>query len=145
MTQLAEVMTIDVQVVNPDESILRAAQMMKELDVGALPVCDGERLIGMVTDRDIAIRGVADGLEPEETTVADVMTDEITWCTDEQEVEEAMQLMSDRQIRRLPIVDANKRLVGIVSIADLSSEHPGIGEAVERISSPSSGPMGGTG
>lgn len=94
--------------------------MMKRSDIGMLPVCDGERLVGTITDRDLTIRATAEGCDPLSTRVKDVMTPSVFWCYDDQEVEEAAQLMEEKQIRRLPIVNRKKRLVGIISLGDLA-------------------------
>jgi len=126
-----------VQVVRPDESLQRAAQVMDELNVGALPVCDRDRLVGMITDRDITVRVTAAGL-PAHTQVSDVMTDHARWCTTGQTVQEAMQQMADVQIRRLPVIDSDRRVVGIVSLGDLATRHQGhVAAALRRISDPS--------
>ncbi len=125
------------QVVRPDESLRRAAQVMDELNVGSLPVCDRTGLVGMITDRDITVRATAAGLSGD-TQVSDVMTDHIRWCTGEQSVQEAMQQMADVQIRRLPVVDADRQVVGIVSLGDLAMRHQGhVAAALRRISDPS--------
>ena len=125
------------QVVRPDESLQRAAQVMDELNVGSLPVCDKTGLVGMITDRDITVRAMAAGL-PSDTQVSDVMTDHARWCTGEQSVQEAMQQMADVQIRRLPVVDSEHRVVGIVSLGDLAMRHQGhVAAALRRISDPS--------
>ncbi len=110
---------------------------MDELNVGSLPVCDHNGLVGMITDRDITIRATAAGL-PADTQVSDVMTDHARWCTTEQSVQEAMQQMADVQIRRLPVVDSDRRVVGIVSLGDLATRHQGhVAAALRRISDPS--------
>ena len=110
---------------------------MDELNVGALPVCDKSGLVGMITDRDITVRAMAAGL-PADTCIADVMTDHARWCTTEQTVQEAMQQMADVQIRRMPVVDADRRVVGIVSLGDLAMRHQGyVAAALRRISDPS--------
>ena len=125
------------QVVRPDESLQRAAQVMDELNVGSLPVCDRSGLVGMITDRDITIRATAAGL-PAHTHVADVMTDHARWCTSDQSVQEAMQQMADVQIRRMPVVDSDNQVVGIVSLGDLAMRHQGhVAAALRRISDPS--------
>ena len=125
------------QVVRPDESLQRAAQVMDELNVGALPVCDQSGLVGMITDRDITVRAMAAGL-PAHTQVSDVMTDHARWCTSEQTVQEAMQQMAEVQIRRLPVVDSERQVVGIVSLGDLATRHQGhVAAALRRISDPS--------
>jgi CBS domain-containing protein len=120
MARISEVMTRGVQVIRPDESLQRAAQLMDELNVGALPVCDGDTLVGMITDRDITVRATAAGMEPAEHHVSEVMTEQTRWCTEEQSTEEVMKQMGDVQIRRLPVLDAQQRIVGIVSLGDLA-------------------------
>ena len=137
MQKISDFMTRNVQVVRPDESLQRAAQVMDELNVGSLPVCDHSGLVGMITDRDITVRATAAGL-PGHTQVADVMTGHARWCTREQSVQEAMQQMADVQIRRLPVVDADNQVVGIVSLGDLATRHQGhVAAALRRISDPS--------
>jgi CBS domain-containing protein len=128
-------MTRDVRVANPDQTIREAAQMMVELDAGALPVGEQDRLVGMITDRDIAVRAVAHGKSPD-TRVRDVMTDDVKYCFDDDDVEDVARNMADIQVRRLPVVNRDKRLVGIVAIADIAaSEEPEVvGEAVSGIS-----------
>jgi len=118
--KVSELMTSNVQTVNPEQPIREAAQFMLREDAGAMPVCDGERLIGMVTDRDIAVRGVAEGLGPE-TPVREVMTEEALFCWEDDDVEDVALKMSDAQVRRFPVVSRDeRRLVGIVSLGDLS-------------------------
>jgi CBS domain-containing protein len=137
MQKISDFMTRNVQVVRPDESLQRAAQVMDELNVGSLPVCDKTGLVGMITDRDITVRAMAAGL-PSDTQVSDVMTDHARWCTGEQSVQEAMQQMADVQIRRLPVVDSEHQVVGIVSLGDLAMRHQGhVAAALRRISDPS--------
>ncbi len=137
MSQISEIMSSDVQVVEPQESLRRAALLMQEYDVGALPVCDGERLLGMVTDRDIAVRAVAEGLDPEEACVSDVMSENLEYCSEDQDCEDVMRLMGERQIRRLPVVDGHHKLVGIVSIADLARNQDGpLDQTIREISEP---------
>jgi CBS domain-containing protein len=138
MQRIAEVMTRDVRSVSPQETIRRAAQMMDELNVGALPVCDGQKLVGMVTDRDITVRGVAAGQSPDAAHVADVMSGSVRWCFDDQTVDEVMQQMGDSQIRRVPVVDHDtQELVGIVSLGDLATKHSAqVDRTLEEISSP---------
>jgi CBS domain-containing protein len=120
MQTVQEIMTRQVEVVRPDAPIREAAEKMRSLDVGSLPVCDGQRLVGMITDRDITIRAVAAGRDPSQTLVTEAMTPEIVYCYDDQNVKEVAELMEERQIRRLPIVSRDKRLVGIVSLGDLA-------------------------
>ena len=138
MSCIADIMSIDVKTIQPQESLRRAAQCMQELDVGALPVCDGDRLLGMLTDRDITVRGIADGLDPDSACVSDIMSPNVETLTAEQDADEAKRLMGERQIRRLPVVDADRRLVGIVSLGDLAVRESGhIDRAVREISQPS--------
>ncbi len=122
MTRVAEIMTRGVRAMRPTDSVVLAAQAMDELNVGAVPVCDGERLVGMVTDRDITIRAVAQGRADEGVTLSDVMSSEVSWCYEDQAVEDVMQEMSQRQIRRLPVVDREKHLVGMVSLGDIAAK-----------------------
>jgi len=137
MQKISDFMTRNVQVVHPDESLRRAAQVMDDLNVGALPVCDSTGLVGMITDRDITVRATAAGLSGD-TRACDVMTGYARWCTSEQTVQEAMRQMADVQIRRLPVIDAQRRVVGIVSLGDLATRHQGhVAAALRRISDPS--------
>lgn len=118
--KISECMTRDPKVVRPDQPIREAAQFMLREDAGSMPVCDGDRLVGMITDRDIAVRAVADGRGPD-TAVREAMTDEILYCFDDDEIEDVAIKMSDEQVRRMPVISrGEKRLVGIVSIGDLS-------------------------
>jgi CBS domain-containing protein len=118
--KIAECMTSDVEVVTPEQPIREAAQLMLRNDAGAMPVSEGDKLIGMVTDRDIAVRAVAEGRGPD-TPVRDVMTDEILYCFDDDDVEDVATKMSDSQVRRFPVLSRDdQRLVGIVSLGDLS-------------------------
>ena len=138
MSNVSDIMSTDVQVVEPQDSLRHAAELMQELDVGALPVCDGERLLGMLTDRDITVRGVAQGLDPDATAVSDIMTGEVEFATADQDTAEVMRVMGDKQIRRMPVVDQDRRLIGIVSITDLALRQPGhIDTTVREISEPS--------
>lgn len=137
MTRIADIMTRHVEVIQRDDTIQHAAQRMRELDVGALPVSDGEALAGMVTDRDITVRGVADGMIPQEALVSDVMTEEVRWCSEDDTVEEVMEQMGDAQVRRLAVLDADRQVVGIVALGDLATKQPGhIDEALREISAP---------
>jgi CBS domain-containing protein len=138
--RVSEAMTRDVRVANPDQTIREAAQMMAELDAGALPVGEQDRLVGMITDRDIAVRAVAHGKAPD-TRIREVMTDDVKYCFDDDDVEDVARNMADIQVRRLPVVNRDKRLVGIVAIADIAaSEEPDVvGEAVSGISQASGG------
>jgi CBS domain-containing protein len=118
--QIREVMTQGAEVIGLNTAALEAAAKMRELDVGSLPVCDGDKLQGMITDRDIAIRLVAEGLDASRTKVSDIMTPGVTYCFDDQTVEEASALMEAHQIRRLPILNRDKHLVGMLSLGDLA-------------------------
>ena len=134
----AEVMTRDVVTVRPDAMVREAARIMDELNVGALPVCDGRRLVGMLTDRDIVVRSTADGMRPDATPVQAVMTEEVCWCFEDDPVEKVEQAMAERQIRRMPVVDRDKTLVGMIALGDLATDRaPGTEEALRRISEPS--------
>jgi CBS domain-containing protein len=117
--RVSEAMTRDVYISSPDETIQYAALAMAGIDAGVLPVADKDRLVGMITDRDIAIRGVAEGKSPN-TKVRDVMTTDVKYCFDDQELEEVTLNMGDVQVRRLPVVDRRKRLVGILSLGDVA-------------------------
>jgi CBS domain-containing protein len=134
---LRDIMTRNVEVVSAGASLKNAAKKMKDLDVGLIPVCDGDRLKGVLTDRDITIRATADG--PSKTKVSEVMSTDLAYCLEDQEVEEAVSVMEARQIRRLPIVNQDKRLIGIISLADIAV-HVGdrdlSGETLEEISAP---------
>jgi len=118
--EIREIMTQSVEMVSPTVSLQEAAQKMKALDIGLIPVCDGAKLKGMLTDRDITVRATAEGLNPKKTKVAEVMTTDVAYCFEDQDVEEAAGLMEAKQIRRMPILDRNKRLVGIISLGDLA-------------------------
>ena len=106
--------------VGPEAPVAELARRMRREDIGAIPVGENDRLIGMVTDRDIAIRGVANGDAVDNLTARDVMTDGIIWCRADDDIEDAAELMQSRRIRRLPVIDENRRLVGMVSLGDLS-------------------------
>jgi CBS domain-containing protein len=120
--QLKDVMTKNVEVVRPDSTLQEAAQKMKSLDVGPLPVCENDKLIGMLTDRDITVRAAAEGLDPKQTKVREVMSEEMVTCMEDQDVQEAAAIMRSKQIRRVPVLNREKRLVGIVSLGDLAVE-----------------------
>ena len=119
--KVSEVMTRDVQTVRPDQPVREAASFMLSADAGSIPVIDGERLIGMITDRDIVVRGVAKGYGPD-TPVRELMTDEIICVRDDDDVDDIASKMSEAQVRRLPVIDEKERLCGIVSLGDLSRE-----------------------
>ncbi len=139
MPQLKDLMSRDVKLVSPEMSIKEAAIMMRDGDFGMMPVGEADRMIGTISDRDIAIRAVALDLGPE-TKVRDAMTTGVAWAYETDSVDKAVKIMSERQVRRLPVVDENKRLVGIVALADLAvkeSEKEASAEALSEISKPS--------
>jgi CBS domain-containing protein len=136
-----DVMTPNAECVRPDATLKEAAERMKALDVGSLPICDKDRLIGMLTDRDITLRCVAAGRDPKTMQVRDAMTPEVHYCFEDDEVADAAELMGQKQVRRLPVLNRDKRLVGIVALGDLAVEDGSeqlAGEALEGISAPSS-------
>src|SRR6516225_8010152 len=106
--------------VSPDTPVTTLAQMMREQDIGAIPIGENDRLIGMVTDRDIALRAVANGKDISRLTARSVMTPGIVWCRDSDDISQALQIMGSKQIRRLPVIDKNKRMVGILSLGDVA-------------------------
>jgi CBS domain-containing protein len=116
--RVSEAMTRDVRIARPDQSIREAAIVMAEIDAGALPVGEKDRLIGVITDRDIAVRAVAQGKAPT-TMVRDVMSEEVLYCFDDQDLDEVAKNMGNVKVRRLPVVNRDKRLVGILSLGDL--------------------------
>ena len=137
--RVSDVMTRNVECVAPDDTIQDAARKMRDLDVGPLPVCDHDRLAGMVTDRDITIRATADGRDPARCRVRDVMTPDVVYCFDDQDVKDAADTMAARQIRRLLVLNRDQRLIGIVALADLavdagSEARPG--DALREVSEP---------
>ncbi|HEY6133894.1 MAG TPA: CBS domain-containing protein [Rubrivivax sp.] len=138
MTLVSEIMSTDVQTVGPEQSLRDAAQLMDRLNVGSLPVCAGRQIVGMVTDRDITVRGTAAGLTPDGGCVSDVMSPELRWCTADQDVEAVMDTMSDAQVRRLPVINLQRELVGIVALGDIATKSPNhVDDAVREISTPS--------
>lgn len=135
--KVREAMTTAVQLVSPDQSIRQAARLMADCDIGALPVGENDQLIGMITDRDIAVRAVADGLDPD-TKISAVMSREVLYCFDDDELDDVADNMSNIRVRRLPVVNRHKRLVGIVSISDLASceDEEKTGKTIACISMP---------
>ena len=132
-----EAMSRDVRVANPQQRISDAAKMMAEIDAGALPVGENDRLVGMITDRDIAIRAVAEGKGPD-TPVRDVMTKDIKYCFEDEELDHVSRNMAEIQVKRLPVVDRDKRLVGILALSDLAIQAGSrpAAQALEGISQP---------
>lgn len=133
-----EIMCRNVRCVSPDTTLVEIAEQMLKLDVGALPVCDHDRIAGMVTDRDIVIRAIAMGKNPAVARVSDVMTEGIVYGFSDQDVDEISRIMEEHQIRRLPILDRNKRLVGLIATADvaLHAESKVTGEILKCVSTP---------
>ena len=138
MQTIQDVMTRDVQSITPQETVQRAAQMMDELNVGAIPVLDGQKLVGMITDRDITVRATAAGQAPDSTRVGDVMSTDVRTCSPNQTVDEVLGQMGDVQIRRVPVIDENSQeVIGIVSMGDMATKHSaGVDRALEEVSSP---------
>jgi len=137
--QVREVMTPEVEVISPETTLAEAAQKMKTLDVGPLPVGERDRLVGMVTDRDITVRATAEGRDPKTTKVREVMTEQVFYCFEDESIEQAAEIMERAQIRRLMVLNRDKRLVGIVSLGDLAvetGEEELAGEVLERVSEP---------
>ena len=135
--KISEVMTRDVQTVRPDQPVQEAASFMLSVDAGSIPVSDGGRLVGMITDRDIAVRGVAKGYGPD-TPVRELMTDEIICVREDDDVDDVASKMSQAQVRRLPVIDEREQLCGIVSLGDLSrqADEDCASEALQGVSEP---------
>ncbi len=140
MQRVKDIMTPQAEVVSPDATVEDAAVTMKALDIGVLPVCDEEGLVGMLTDRDLVVRVLAARRDPKAVRVGEVMTPNIVYCFEDDEVGRAAQLLADHQIRRLPVLSREKSLVGIVSLGDLAVHDPNqklTAETLEDISQPS--------
>jgi CBS domain-containing protein len=137
MPQIRELMTSDPRTVSPGDSVVDAARVMRDEDAGAVPIAEGDRLVGVVTDRDIAIRVVAEGKDPSSTKVEDVASRELVTIDPQQGLDEALRLMAQHQVRRLPVVEEDGKLVGIVAQADVArhADDARTGEVVEDISS----------
>jgi len=135
--KVSEAMTRDVRVANPNETIRDAARVMAEINAGSLPVGENDRLVGVITDRDIAVRAVAEGKEPT-TKVREVMSQEVLYCFEDQDLDDVAKNMGDVKVRRMPVVNRDKRLVGIISLGDLvCKEDPETaGDTVAQISKP---------
>jgi CBS domain-containing protein len=132
--QIREVMTSDVRLVDPGTTLKDAAQMMREGDFGLLPIGENDRLVGTITDRDIAVRAVASGKDPNSTPVRDAMSQGIFYCFEDQSVDEVAAMMGDKQVRRMPVLNRDKRLVGIVALGDLATERGADDDAGEALS-----------
>ncbi|NNB94465.1 CBS domain-containing protein [Corallococcus exiguus] len=137
--RVSDVMTSDVEVVRPSDSLRMAAEKMRLLNVGPMPVCDGDELVGIVTDRDIVIRAVAQGLDAERTQVAQAMTRGVEFVYDDDDLTQAAQKMRASQIRRILVLNRARRLVGILSLGDVSAElsDQESGRTLEEVSAPS--------
>ena len=140
--QISQIMTRDPELIAPTAMISEAAKRMRRENVGALPVGENDRLIGMITDRDIATRAVAENRAPEDTDVREVMSDGIFYCFEDEDLEAAAQCMAEHQVRRLPVLNRDKRLVGIVALADIACARDERAEtaALEGISEPTGTP-----
>jgi CBS domain-containing protein len=137
MTTIQQIMTRGVEVIQRDATIQHAAERMRALDVGSLPVADGKALAGMVTDRDITVRGVASGMIPQEALVSDVMTEDVRWCLETDTVEQVLDQMGDEQVRRLAVLNEAREVVGIVALGDLATRQSAdTDEALREISQP---------
>ena len=140
MTTVADVMTRGVRTMSPQDTVVLAAQAMDELNVGVIPVCDGEKLVGMVTDRDIVVRGVAQQADTQNMKLADVMSTNVRWAKEDEDVDEVLSQMAQTQIRRMPVVDSAQRLVGIISLGDIAAKDRGedmdVAESLSEISTP---------
>lgn len=140
MTTVSEVMTRSVRSMFPSDSVTMAAQAMSELNVGVIPVCEAGKLVGMVTDRDIVIRAVAQGMEGATATLAQIMSTEVQTARADDDLDDVLNQMAGRQIRRMPVVDADKRLIGIISLGDIAAkstdEDADVGQSLGAISSP---------
>jgi CBS domain-containing protein len=136
--KVCDAMTPDVQLCTPDSTLKDAAEAMGALGVGLLPVSDDDRLVGMISDRDIAVRGIGLGRGPD-TRVGDVMTADVKYCFEDQELDEVCANMGEIQVRRLPVLDRDKRLVGIIALGDIAQvqANNGTGQALSQISRPS--------
>ncbi|PQA85910.1 CBS domain-containing protein [Hyphococcus luteus] len=134
-----DVMNAECRYCAPGDSVVDAAKLMADEDFGAVPIAENNRLVGMLTDRDIVVRGLADGRDAAQTKIGDIMSGEIYYCYDDQDIEDVAANMGEMQVRRMPVVNRDKRLVGMVAIGDLARQAPGAnvaGEALGEISRP---------
>lgn len=135
--KVSDCMTRDVRVVSPNQTIQEAARLMSEMDAGVLPVGDNDRLVGMITDRDIAVRAVCEGKGPD-TKISEAMTREVKYCFDDEDIEHVARNMGEQQVRRLPVMSRDKRLVGIISLGDIAqsrrTDSEKVGETLGSIS-----------
>ncbi|MEM9468591.1 MAG: CBS domain-containing protein [Pseudomonadota bacterium] len=135
MAQIKDVMSPNFKWMAPDSPISQVAQEMRDMDCGFMPLAENDRMVGMITDRDITVRAIAEGKDPSNTAARDVMTAKTYYCFDDQDVEEVCNNMGEIQVRRLPVVNRDKRLVGIVSMGDLaqSASRPNVGQTQQQI------------
>jgi len=147
MQSIGEIMSRDISTIPPDADLQQAARLMRDLGVGALPVCDGRQLKGMITDRDITIRATARGIQPAACKVADIMSQDASWCFEDQSVGEVLQQMGHQQIRRIPVLRRDSMdLVGMVSLGDLAvRQRAPVESTLEDISAPVPPPVQPTG
>jgi CBS domain-containing protein len=147
MLQIKDVMTPQAEVISPDTTTEDAASLMKTLDIGVLPVCDAEGLVGILTDRDLVVRVLAAARDPKAMLVGEAMTPSVVYCFEDDDVEHAAAIMAGQQIRRLPVLDKTRRLVGIVSVGDIAvhdQDHHLTGKVLEDVSQPSAPRRGDT-
>ena len=135
MTQIKDVMTPNFKFMAPDSPIAQVAQQMRDIDSGFMPLAENDKMVGMITDRDIIIRAIAEGKDPANTPAREIMTAKTYYCYDDQDIEEVCNNMGEIQVRRLPVVNRDKRLVGVVSMGDLaqSASRPNIGQTQQQI------------
>lgn len=133
--QAKELMTRTVECISPDTDIREIARIMRSLDIGFVPVCDNDRLIGTITDRDIILRVIADGKDPDDCVAREIMTENLCWCYDDQTAEEIANYMASQEVRRVVVLNRQKRLAGVISIGDLAKggEQAKAGEAIGTI------------
>ena len=137
---LREMMTANIEEIAADATLMQAAEKMKRLNIGAIPVRENDRLVGMITDRDIAVRAVAEGRDPKEVPVSEAMSRDICFCYEDETVESAAKVMEEKQIRRLAVFDRSERAIGMVSLGDLAvrnHDNQLSGQVLERVSKPS--------
>jgi CBS domain-containing protein len=140
MLRIKDVMTPQAEVISPDATTEHAASIMKTLDIGVLPVCDEEGLVGILTDRDLVVRVLAASRDPKAMLVGEAMTASVVYCFEDDDVERAAAIMAGQQIRRLPVLDKNRNLVGLVSVGDIAvqtQDHQLTGKVLEDVSQPS--------
>ena len=139
MQKLRDIMTRDVEIIAPKATVQEAAKKMQDLNVGALPVCDGDKLTGMITDRDLVMRVLAEGRNPKTVTVSEAISKDVVFCFEDDGVDKASQLMARHQIRRLPVMSSTKRLVGIVTLGDVAvhgKNSEASGDVLQQVSIP---------